>query len=474
MAFLNDLFTGSAGTAITAHTPDTGGAWALYAVIPYASGNAQLTGAGSLRMGTNANTIAYNAAVPVNADYDVVAVVKAESILADTEAGVVGRFHTSGGLNFYMARYDTFSGTWTMLKYVNGSYGGMLGSGYAQSLTPGQSYTLTLRMVGSAISLLVDGVTRISVTDTGVTAKGSAGVAFGGSGTGPTDSTGLHLASVTATDAVADTVAPTLVSTSPANGGTLSPSSTSVSATFSEAILSGSATTSTARVKLAGTPITGSVGVAGSVVTISGLTLVPSTAYTMEFTPGITDLAGNALASTQTISFTTTAAPVTLAGEDFGGVNGALLNSRPSGSGHNWVQETGDPLALNNGAAYYVAGSSSRMRLEMTPTSNEFDILWQLKVGTVNGKHSLFFRWASGDGYVLEIESDRQRITYSVGPGNFRAARSQRDRAAEDHRPQRREDRLYRQRRRGQQPDLDASPVVQRQHQDTGRQDRHR
>ncbi len=110
-----------------------------------------------------------------------------------------------------------------------------------------------------------------------------------------------------------DTNAPTVISVHPADGATGVPINTLVTAFFSEPMNPLTITTSTIRLACpAGTPVVGTVGYAvnGRVATFDPTGSLPSgTTCTATITTGVTDVAGNALASTFTWTFTTGAAP---------------------------------------------------------------------------------------------------------------------------------------------------------------------
>src|SRR5208282_4588688 len=66
-----------------------------------------------------------------------------------------------------------------------------LGTSYALIMSPGDSHRMTLRMHGTSISLLVDGIVRVGpITDASISAAGYAGI-YGGAAV--TDTTGTHL-----------------------------------------------------------------------------------------------------------------------------------------------------------------------------------------------------------------------------------------------------------------------------------------
>jgi hypothetical protein len=131
--------------------------------------------------------------------------------------------------------------------------------------------------------------------------------------TGVKDTSGNALAaqSTSTFTTVADTTAPTIISTFPPNNATNIAIDTTVTVTFSEAMDSASVV-NPANFKLVVTA--GSVAVP-STITYNTVThvatlrptapLTPSTNYTYTLTSGVKDLAGNGLVSTSTITFTT-------------------------------------------------------------------------------------------------------------------------------------------------------------------------
>jgi hypothetical protein len=113
-----------------------------------------------------------------------------------------------------------------------------------------------------------------------------------------------------------DTAAPTIVSVFPGSGSTNASLNTSITAQFSEAMSAGSVTgvtfsaTETAGPAVAGTVSIDSVNHSARLVP-TGM-LVATTSYTVTITIGVRDLAGNAIASPFTFSFTTgTASDIT-------------------------------------------------------------------------------------------------------------------------------------------------------------------
>ena len=108
------------------------------------------------------------------------------------------------------------------------------------------------------------------------------------------------------TGATPDTTAPTVFSTVPANTATGVAINQTINAAFSEAMDPASISTATFTLQQGTTPIAGVVSYAGVTATFTpGVSLTPSTTYTATITTGAKDLAGNALVTTYSWSFTT-------------------------------------------------------------------------------------------------------------------------------------------------------------------------
>ena len=130
--------------------------------------------------------------MPTNANYSVEADIYVASLLSDGAAGIVGRLDTSTGTTYYMSRYDVASASWQLIRVSAGTAVAI--NSYAQTLTVGTTYRLGLRMSGTSIVLTVNGVVRVNATDGVITAAGRAGVRLGSTtGSGLSDTTGLHL-----------------------------------------------------------------------------------------------------------------------------------------------------------------------------------------------------------------------------------------------------------------------------------------
>ncbi len=194
-AFLVDTFTDTPGTALEAHVGEVGATWAINtAVNPSAS--ALISDANRVRSnaaGAAGNQF-YASGTPSSADYYVEAPIFVFSLPGSGFAGITGRASTTTS-DCYFAIYNLGTSAWELWWGAGGS-AGTVGS-FSQALTLGQEYVLRLDMVGTTIRVLIDGVQRISVTDTHVTAADKAGIIVYGTFS---NSTGLHLSGITAVD----------------------------------------------------------------------------------------------------------------------------------------------------------------------------------------------------------------------------------------------------------------------------------
>ena len=167
-----DHFSGADGTDITLHTSDTGDTWAYHA--SYGTSAFQLQ-SNELRAAANGNNVAFMTTPMASADYDVTVDVDAIGSHTSQSAGVAGRIDTATD-SMLRAYYDG-SDAWYLDKVVSGVYTN-LGSSIVNVLI-GNPRTLTLHMVGTQISVIVDGTIIIgpyTVSNTILQAAGHAGV----------------------------------------------------------------------------------------------------------------------------------------------------------------------------------------------------------------------------------------------------------------------------------------------------------
>lgn len=113
----------------------------------------------------------YNNGIPQSADYYVECDYTIYSDILG--AGITVRQSTSN-LTAYVTRYEY--GQYILAKFVAGSYT-QIGS---WAVSHSGQHKLRLTATGTTIKVDVDGVTRISVTDSSITAAGKAGMASAG------------------------------------------------------------------------------------------------------------------------------------------------------------------------------------------------------------------------------------------------------------------------------------------------------
>jgi hypothetical protein len=169
------------GTAITSHTAgETGHTWALQPVTP-APGTPVTIGNGRAYP-TNATGAVYQASpVPVNADYEVTTWIEERSTLLTNQAGPAGRMQAAAD-TFYYARYtEGATPAYSLFKRVAG-VATQIGANYTLTLPPQGLTKLTLRMVGTTISMLVNDNVQASGTDASISVKGKAGIRMAGVG----------------------------------------------------------------------------------------------------------------------------------------------------------------------------------------------------------------------------------------------------------------------------------------------------
>jgi hypothetical protein len=181
--FVSDSFTDVNGTALEAHTPETGGA-----ITKHAGGGTGTTAINNNRVwsSTGSTALHFYAAVPPSADY-VVKITWAN--LTDNNAstnGGGGRIDTTANTGYFV-RASAVNNNLEIFRLLAGVF---LSLGTAAGL-PANGTVSELRMAGDQISLVHDGAQVIApVTDTGIAAAGRAGVRTGGA---QTSTTGIQL-----------------------------------------------------------------------------------------------------------------------------------------------------------------------------------------------------------------------------------------------------------------------------------------
>lgn len=167
-------FVGTVGTALSSYTTQAGKTFALYTadgVTPQAM--PVLTGAGAEKINGGGNSFGdvLDTLTPTTADYTVS---ETFTLAASTDqTGIFGRANSAANTNYvfvyggtgFLDLYSQVAGTAVQLAQISFTW------------SPGATHTMSLKMVGSTISAMIDGsnISGSPVTNSAVTAKGQAG-----------------------------------------------------------------------------------------------------------------------------------------------------------------------------------------------------------------------------------------------------------------------------------------------------------
>lgn len=168
--FFEDTFTDANGTLLTDHTSDSGHTWTMgtLAQFPGYDGTIEIQsnkadpGAG--------NPIGYTNATPASADYSVTMTLTGTSYTC----GPALRVDASAGDAYFVYWEDGGALRWTLNKF-DGSTETVLDNTYTGD-DPAGGKVVKLEAIGSSIKVYLDGVERISVTDSAVSAAGTPGI----------------------------------------------------------------------------------------------------------------------------------------------------------------------------------------------------------------------------------------------------------------------------------------------------------
>ena len=163
------------------------------------------------------------------------------------------------------------------------------------------------------------------------------------------------------TGTTSDLVAPTVVSTDPANAATAVPLNKKIAANFSEVINPLTINSSSFLLKNGINSVVGTVSYSGTTAIFSPtVDLLPNTVYTATITTAVQDLAGNAMVANYVWSFTTgTTAdiirPTVITTVPAPGATGVVLTQKVTAT----FSEAMNPLSINNSTFLLKAGTVS-------------------------------------------------------------------------------------------------------------------
>lgn len=167
--FAEDAFTSGSDQTLQAYSA----LWNRH--TSFATDATVLTATGNVRGGSDAATsVYYRSETPQSADYDVQADCSTTQA-GNSRSGVVGRCDTAAQ-TFYYLYLDSSTGQLTMAKAVAGVFTG-IGTPYAiPSYAHNTPYTIRLNMTGTSLTGYLNGVSRITATDSSISAAGKAGI----------------------------------------------------------------------------------------------------------------------------------------------------------------------------------------------------------------------------------------------------------------------------------------------------------
>ena len=165
-----DLFNGTSGTDISAHTPDTdvvGSGWSDSEV-----NEVELDGVGGIKFSTANDNCWIDSGVT---DQYVTTNFNAGGV--DNRIGVILRAdgNLARGTNYYFNfKPGTATGTLAILKRIGGSLTSIASKDL--SLSTSTTYELKCQAIGSTLNFIVDGVTELTLTDSSITSSTNAGL----------------------------------------------------------------------------------------------------------------------------------------------------------------------------------------------------------------------------------------------------------------------------------------------------------
>lgn len=197
--FVRDTFTGADGTALTAHTGETGATWTVHPSFA----NAPLT-IWSNRCGVDQTadvvTACYASGLPAGANYTVRGHFYCATAGTNTSQAILGRVTTTAPISGYFLDQYMGGPNWQLAKLVNGT-ATVLGT-FNDTFVAGQTKIGDLEITDAVKRATIDGIVRISTTDNAVTGAGR--VAYRSYGAATSQTTAGQLDAIEARDAPAN------------------------------------------------------------------------------------------------------------------------------------------------------------------------------------------------------------------------------------------------------------------------------
>jgi lysophospholipase L1-like esterase len=195
--FLNDTFTDTEGTALTAHTPEIGGAWLTQTGYSPASPN--LIDASNGVYSQTTSGVYRNTQASLSNDYYAEAVFIRHSLVASDNIGVMVAASASAD-TFYFVRYAHTNTRWELFRNSGGTNVEQTALRFTDSFAAGQTRTLRITLstsgASTVLTVLIDGTQRMQYTDSNPIARpGHVGLRIAAA---TTSTTGLHCSSITA------------------------------------------------------------------------------------------------------------------------------------------------------------------------------------------------------------------------------------------------------------------------------------
>lgn len=187
-----DTFTDAINTGLANHTGEIGATWTRH---PTFSGSSVIeTDANRIReSGADNASIFYASGSFATSDYTVSATMRWLTAPVNSQfGGPCGRLVTTVD-TMYVAFHNSLDpARWELRRHIDGA--ATILSTLTEAISTGSDYDVALRMSGTSIQCVVNGVVKITVTDSQITLAGRAGLRLGSSTIyTPNNTTGRHI-----------------------------------------------------------------------------------------------------------------------------------------------------------------------------------------------------------------------------------------------------------------------------------------